>query len=73
MAHTAKQVVLKTVRFYQKFLSPLFPPACRFTPTCSQYAIDALGKYPLARALRMTIGRVLRCHPFHPGGDDPVK
>jgi putative membrane protein insertion efficiency factor len=51
----------------------MLPPACRFTPTCSEYAIEAFQKKGLFTALWMTVMRVLRCHPFHPGGYDPVK
>jgi putative membrane protein insertion efficiency factor len=50
----------------------MLPPACRFTPTCSEYAIEAFQKKGLFKALGMTVVRVLKCHPFHPGGYDPV-
>ncbi len=50
----------------------MLPPACRFTPTCSEYAIEAFQKKGLFKALWMTAMRILRCHPFHPGGYDPV-
>lgn len=58
---------------YRSFISPLFPPSCRFVPTCSQYAIDAVRKYGAFRGSLMAIWRILRCHPFSRGGWDPVK
>jgi putative membrane protein insertion efficiency factor len=68
-----KVLLLSILRTYQMLISPLLPPACRFTPTCSQYAIDAVAKYGAARGLYLGLRRILRCHPFHPGGYDPVK
>jgi len=67
-----KSVVLTTLRFYQKYISPAFPPSCRFTPTCSEYMYQAVEKYGVLRGMRLGIARLLRCHPFHPGGYDPV-
>ncbi|MFO7263731.1 MAG: membrane protein insertion efficiency factor YidD [Bacillaceae bacterium G1] len=64
--------LMALVRFYQKFLSPLKPPTCRFYPTCSQYALEAIGKYGVWRGGYLTLRRLLKCHPFHPGGYDPV-
>ncbi|MEE0452391.1 MAG: membrane protein insertion efficiency factor YidD [Peptacetobacter sp.] len=61
------------VRFYQKYISPLKGPTCRFYPTCSQYSIEAFKKYGFLKGLYLTIRRVLKCHPFHPGGYDPLK
>ncbi len=62
------------LKFYQKFISPLKPvSSCRFYPTCSQYAIDAITKYGIIKGSFMSIKRILKCHPFHPGGYDPVK
>ena len=58
--------------FYKKFLSPLLPPACRFTPTCSEYARDAVLRHGLFRGLALAARRLSRCHPFHAGGHDPV-
>jgi putative membrane protein insertion efficiency factor len=58
--------------FYKKFVSPLLPPACRFTPTCSEYARDAVLKHGLRRGLALAARRLTRCHPFHAGGHDPV-
>ncbi len=60
------------VRFYQRAISPLTPPSCRFTPTCSSYALEALQKYGAGRGSWMAIRRLLRCHPFCKGGYDPV-
>ena len=61
------------LRLYKRTISPMLPPACRFTPTCSEYAIEAFQKKGLLSALWMTVMRILKCHPFHPGGYDPVK
>jgi putative membrane protein insertion efficiency factor len=62
------------IKFYQKRISPLkMVPSCRFYPTCSQYAVDAISKYGILRGSFMSIKRLLKCHPFHPGGYDPVK
>jgi len=60
------------VRFYQRAISPLTPPSCRFTPTCSAYALEALQRYGAARGSWLAIRRLLRCHPFCKGGYDPV-
>lgn len=60
------------IRFYRKAISPLFPPCCRFVPTCSQYALEAITKYGAFKGGKMAIRRILRCHPFHKGGYDPV-
>lgn len=60
------------LRGYKRFISPLLPPACRFEPSCSVYAMDAITKYGLGRGSWMSVRRLLRCHPFHPGGWDPV-
>lgn len=60
------------VRFYQICISPLKPPSCRFTPTCSQYAIEALKKYGPLKGSYLAIRRLLRCHPFGGSGYDPV-
>ena len=60
------------IRFYKRFLSPLLPAACRFHPSCSSYALQALHKHGALRGVRLTVWRLLRCQPFHPGGFDPV-
>ncbi|EFM65204.1 conserved hypothetical protein YidD [Peptostreptococcus stomatis DSM 17678] len=61
------------VRFYQVVISPLKGPTCRFYPTCSQYSIQAFKKYGFLKGLWLTLRRVSKCHPFHPGGYDPLK
>jgi putative membrane protein insertion efficiency factor len=67
------RLVVLLLRGYQILISPLLPPqTCRFTPTCSQYAIDAVTKYGAVKGLYRAAKRVLRCHPFHPGGYDPA-
>ena len=58
--------------FYKRFVSPLLPPACRFTPTCSEYAREAVLRHGLRRGLALAARRLTRCHPFHAGGHDPV-
>jgi putative membrane protein insertion efficiency factor len=60
------------VRGYQLFLSPLLPPSCRFTPSCSQYAREAIMRHGAVRGTWLAARRLVRCHPFHPGGFDPV-
>ncbi|NCU39917.1 membrane protein insertion efficiency factor YidD [Candidatus Falkowbacteria bacterium] len=60
------------IRFYQLFISPLFPPTCRFYPTCSQYAIEAIQKKGVLRGGWLAVKRIAKCHPFHSGGYDPV-
>lgn len=57
---------------YKRFVSPLLPPACRFTPTCSEFAREAILRHGFLRGTRLAAARLLRCHPFHPGGHDPV-
>ncbi|ABN53570.1 MAG TPA: membrane protein insertion efficiency factor YidD [Hungateiclostridium thermocellum] len=66
--------VIYIIRLYQRWISPLKTmPSCRFYPTCSQYAIDAVGRYGVIKGGFMALKRILKCHPFHPGGYDPVK
>ncbi|WP_242392648.1 membrane protein insertion efficiency factor YidD [Anaeromyxobacter oryzisoli] len=67
----ARALVL-LVRLYQRLISPLLPPACRFYPSCSAYAVTALQRHGALRGSWLTIRRLSRCHPFHPGGIDPV-
>ncbi|SNX53780.1 membrane protein insertion efficiency factor YidD [Thermoanaerobacterium sp. RBIITD] len=68
-----RYIFIYLIKFYQKFLSPLKPKSCRFYPTCSQYAIDAIKKYGIFKGGLMAIWRIIRCNPFNPGGYDPVK
>ncbi|MBA2686781.1 MAG: membrane protein insertion efficiency factor YidD [Gemmatimonadaceae bacterium] len=67
-----KQVFVLLIRGYQLFLSPLFPASCRYYPTCSQYAIDAIEKHGAVRGLMLAAKRISRCHPFSAGGFDPI-
>lgn len=67
-----KNLILWLIRGYRRFISPLFPPSCRFQPTCSQYAIEAISSYGTIKGGWLALTRILRCHPFHPGGYDPV-
>ncbi len=67
-----ERAVLALIRFYQRVISPLFPPSCRFVPSCSQYTYEAVQRYGVWHGLALGLRRVLRCHPFHPGGYDPV-
>ena len=60
-----KQAMLRAIRFYQKNISPARPPCCRFVPTCSQYALEAVEKYGAAKGGWLALRRLLRCHPFH--------
>ncbi len=66
------RLLIFLIRLYQKYVSPAKPPSCRFTPTCSNYAIGALREWGLVRGLALTVWRVLRCNPFSKGGYDPV-
>lgn len=68
-----KGILVFTIRFYQKWISPMKKPSCRFYPTCSEYAIQAIQKYGGIRGTAMSAKRILKCHPFHPGGHDPVE
>jgi putative membrane protein insertion efficiency factor len=67
-----RKIALLLIRFYQAAVSPHFPPSCRYVPSCSEYARQAVEKYGLCRGLRLSLKRILRCHPLHPGGYDPV-
>lgn len=66
------QALLLPVRVYRRVLSPVMPPVCRFHPSCSKYALDALTTHGPFRGGFLAARRLLRCHPFHPGGLDPV-
>ena len=68
-----KRTILRMIRFYQASVSPLFPPRCRFIPSCSQYALEAVEKYGAVKGTWLAVKRFSRCHPFHKGGwYDPV-
>ncbi|MGI6563767.1 MAG: membrane protein insertion efficiency factor YidD [Clostridia bacterium] len=68
-----KEFFIASIKFYQQYISPLKKPSCRFIPTCSQYALEAISKYGVFKGVFLSIKRILKCHPFHPGGYDPVK
>ena len=72
MTRWPTQMVVLLVRGYQLFISPMLGPRCRFHPTCSQYAIEALQTHGAVKGGWLALRRVLRCHPLHPGGHDPV-
>ena len=67
-----KHLALLLIRFYQRCISPLFPAKCRFYPTCSAYAFTAIERFGFFRGGWLALRRILKCHPFHPGGVDPV-
>ena len=67
-----KRAILRMIRFYQTAMSPLFPPRCRYIPTCSEYAMEAISRYGALKGGWMGFKRFMRCHPFHKGGYDPV-
>ena len=67
------QLAVGSLRLYRRMISPLLPAACRFHPSCSCYAIEAFEKYGVGRGALLTLRRLAKCHPFHPGGCDPVR
>lgn len=67
-----KRLLVLCIRGYQLLLSPLLGSNCRFTPSCSHYAIDALASHGVLRGMWLSVKRIARCHPWHPGGYDPV-
>ena len=67
-----KELAIKMIKFYQRKISPLFPPRCSYYPTCSQYALEALRKYGPLKGLWLTLRRLARCHPWGGSGYDPV-
>ncbi len=72
MKQIAKTAALHVLRAYKQFISPMFLPACRYVPTCSEYAMEAVDIHGVVRGGVIALGRVLRCHPFSKGGYDPV-
>ncbi|HCN60765.1 MULTISPECIES: membrane protein insertion efficiency factor YidD [Mammaliicoccus] len=67
-----KKLFIKLIRLYQNYISPLTPPTCRFEPTCSNYAVEAISEYGALKGTWLGTKRILKCHPFHAGGYDPV-
>ena len=67
-----KSLLLYTLRFYRRFISPFFPPICRFYPTCSQYTLEAIETYGVLKGCWTALKRLSKCHPYHPGGYDPL-
>ncbi len=67
-----KVILISLIKAYRSWISPLFLPSCRFQPTCSQYSLEAIEKFGTFRGTYLAIKRILSCHPFHPGGYDPV-
>jgi putative membrane protein insertion efficiency factor len=72
MNRLATRVLLAVIGFYRTAISPIRPPACRYTPSCSAYAVEAISRYGGGRGSWLALRRLLRCHPFHAGGHDPV-
>ncbi|RII28620.1 MAG: membrane protein insertion efficiency factor YidD [Geobacter sp.] len=68
-----KSFIVRSISVYQRFVSPLLGSTCRFYPSCSHYSIQALERYGVVKGLLLTLIRLLKCQPFHPGGYDPVK
>jgi putative membrane protein insertion efficiency factor len=68
-----KKILLAIIKAYKYLISPLLPSACRFTPTCSEYSAEAIEKYGALKGVYLSARRILRCHPFHSGGYDPVR
>ena len=67
-----KHLLIGLIQIYRKYISPLKAPSCRFYPTCSEYALQAVYKYGAIKGGYLSIVRILKCHPFHPGGHDPL-
>ena len=68
-----KVFLINLVKLYRKFISPIKPATCRFYPTCSEYSLQSLEKYGAIKGSYISIKRILRCHPFNPGGYDPLE
>ncbi|MBR7553158.1 membrane protein insertion efficiency factor YidD [Allobacillus sp. GCM10007491] len=67
-----KHLLISLVKLYRKWISPLLGPSCRFQPTCSEFSLTAIQRFGAFKGLYLSIKRILKCHPFHPGGFDPV-
>jgi putative membrane protein insertion efficiency factor len=72
LVRVPRRILGTTIRGYQLLVSPLLPPSCRFSPSCSQYALEAIGRHGALKGSWLAARRLARCHPFHPGGFDPV-
>ena len=72
LSQVPRRTLMGAVRAYQLVLSPLLPPSCRFTPSCSAYALEALSRHGALRGTWLAVRRLARCHPWNPGGYDPV-
>lgn len=72
MSHPAARLLLAAIKVYRTLISPALPPSCRYSPSCSAYAAEAIEVYGAGRGSWLALRRVLRCHPFHAGGHDPV-
>lgn len=72
MSSAGVRMITAMIRVYRRFVSPLKPPSCRFHPTCSAYALEAVERHGVLRGLGLAVVRISKCHPFHPGGLDPV-
>jgi len=72
MGAVLQKIFLAMIRFYRRQISPLLPPSCRYTPTCSEYAYEAISRFGAGYGLWLAVKRLLRCNPFFPGGYDPV-
>ncbi|MGZ4777839.1 MAG: membrane protein insertion efficiency factor YidD [Thermoanaerobaculia bacterium] len=68
-----RRIVVALLQFYKRAISPILPPMCRFEPTCSVYMMEAVAKYGVMRGIWLGVRRLSRCHPFNPGGWDPVR
>lgn len=68
-----QSAVIRALQVYKRWVSPMLPSACRFCPTCSEYALEAVSRYGVVRGGWLGVRRLLRCHPFHAGGFDPVR
>lgn len=72
MTKILKHIIISLIRFYQNAISPMFAPSCRFCPTCSSYALEAIEMHGIIKGGYLSVRRILKCHPFHKGGYDPV-
>ncbi|WP_114354147.1 membrane protein insertion efficiency factor YidD [Saliterribacillus persicus] len=67
-----KYIFISLIKFYQKFISPLTPPSCRFYPSCSHYSMESFKRFGVIKGAYLSTKRIIKCHPFHSGGFDPV-